>query len=144
MSHHQLNGAVEDAGAALSPVGQDRQPVLVVLDCNLGRHWVVVARYWLLDVDFPRVTFVSLTSQHLAAIRIGVEDALGLHDGEEARYNLLAEFIVNGNRAHHPLKLDKVFGFVDAHDLTDPLVENLMDLVDLFAPENLNLRFLCD
>lgn len=144
MSHHQLNGAIKDAGAALRPVGQNRQPVLVVFDRNLGRHWVVVARHRLLDVDLPRVTFVSLTSQHLPAVRVRVEDALRLHDGEEARDDFFSKLVVDRDRADHPLELDKVLSLVNAHDLAHPLVEHLMNLVNQLAPENLNLRFLCD
>lgn len=66
-THHQLNGSIEDARAALSTVGEDCQSLFAIFNRNLRRDGIIISSDRLPYLRLERA-LVSDSLQHLATI----------------------------------------------------------------------------
>jgi hypothetical protein len=78
--YHEFHLAVTKTRATLRPVIQHCQFLLPcsVSDQDLRRYWVIVSRFWLGYIQFPRRSIVPLTFKKFPSIRVSVEQTVRL------------------------------------------------------------------
>jgi len=133
--HHELELAVLEAGAALGAVHEHGEALLLgwVPEGDPGVDGVVVPGDLFLEVDRPRGPGVPRAQQHLAAVGVGEELALGLQGALEPADDLLADGVLDRDGPHVPDELHVLLVGVRTDHLAHPRRERLVDLVDEFT-----------
>mmetsp|Transcript_40665 Transcript_40665/g.97497 ORF Transcript_40665/g.97497 Transcript_40665/m.97497 type:complete len:832 (-) Transcript_40665:177-2672(-) len=151
--HHELQGPVLQAGPALGHIREHRQLHLPVVQRQHGVHRVVVAGHGLGDVQrgVGGAAGVELALDHLPAVGVRVEGALGGDVGVVADDHLLAPVggHVGGDLHPRGINRDGTHGVLHLHvrlvlhkpdHVGHPAAESLVDLRDQVALHHLQGR----